>query len=358
MVKKITSGEYLKRFDNMTAAERLSYIGRVGDWLSVSGQSLTKKGDSFDAQLQNVLQVSVGWNDAECLAFEDGAVLLSALVGVADTKLPELLYAISAKRAIKKMFGLLWEIEATNCPVGKADGLELDARQQVDVLNGFSIDNGSAAPDTKAQNVASVTTASDGKAVHSVSRGGVPVRPRHFDQYVHLLPEKSQDRIAKYGPLMRELDDVREKLRLLMNDSTVSAADREALAKRATAIDKELAAIKKEADSGWDNLVKEGRVVVDDLGNARVVSQDLFPQNEGTKESTELTSEQKQRRAELRKWLTDTRRGNGRSREERVEKWRENFREYFAIEGEAAFKDTKILAAIKHYGIEIDSLKK
>ena len=112
MVRKITGGEYLKRYDNMTAAERAEYESRVGDWLSVDGQSLVKLGGTFEARLQNVLQVSAGWNDQECQAFEDGARLLSALVGQTDTWLPDMLYIKSAKRAIRLMFELLWKVDA------------------------------------------------------------------------------------------------------------------------------------------------------------------------------------------------------------------------------------------------------
>ena len=56
MIRKIQSSEYLKRYDDMTAAERAEYESRVGDWLSVDGQSLVKRCETFEARLQNVLQ--------------------------------------------------------------------------------------------------------------------------------------------------------------------------------------------------------------------------------------------------------------------------------------------------------------
>ena len=111
MIQKIRQDEYLKRYDNMTATERGQYLERVGEWLSNEARMLTPKTDAPEARLQNILQVSMAWNSEECQAFEVGARLLSALVGIAETKLPDTLYAISAKRAIKKMYELLWEVE-------------------------------------------------------------------------------------------------------------------------------------------------------------------------------------------------------------------------------------------------------
>jgi hypothetical protein len=58
----------------------------------------------------------------------------------------------------------------------------------------------------------------------------------------------------------------------------------------------------------------------------------------------------------LRKWLVDTRRGNGDTREEHVQKWAENFKEYLTLEGTAAYDDDKIMAAMKHYEIDSASL--
>ena len=33
MIKRITVGEWLKRYDNMTEDERIKLAGRVGEWL-------------------------------------------------------------------------------------------------------------------------------------------------------------------------------------------------------------------------------------------------------------------------------------------------------------------------------------
>lgn len=177
----------------------------------------------------------------------------------------------------------------------------------------------------------------------------IPARPNHIDQYVHLLPKGTQERAAKYGPLMRELDELREQERLLMDADGVSAKERETVAKRIAAVDKEVGSIKRELDAEWDKLAKSGRVVVDDLGMARVLSN---PQTSDINPQTSLTSEQRLRRRELRKWLTDTRRGNGDTREEHVIKWKENFKEYLTLEPkEKALADQKIIEAMKHYDI-------
>ena len=182
-----------------------------------------------------------------------------------------------------------------------------------------------------------------------------PVRPKHIDQYVHLLPKNTQERAAQVKDLLHELDSSREKMRLLMEDETASAADREAWAKKATAIDNKVRKIYDELDSEWDKLVEEGRVVVDDLGNARVVE---CPEEDTAQQpAPELTPEQKKKRKDLRKWLCDTRYGNGATREDYVKRWKEKFKEYAAIEGKAAYEDEKILAAAQHYGIEMSRLR-
>ena len=128
-------------------------------------------------------------------------------------------------------------------------------------------------------------------------------------------------------------------------------------AKISTSIDNRLKSIYKELDSEWAKLVKSGRVTVDDLGNVRVTPADnsqTDADSDATNEPAELTSEQKARRRDLRKWLVDTRRGNGDTREEHVKKWRENVKEFVGFDGDAAYEDEKIKAAAEHYGIKLD----
>ena len=383
MIRKIQGNEYLKRYDNMTAQEREEYESRVGDWLSVDGQSLTKKGELFEARLQNVLQVSVGWNDQECQAFEKGARLLSALVPTADTWLPDMMYVKSAKRAIKQMFTLLWSVDAgvrmqagaaKEAPMQPAQPFQAGAGDGA-VGSGNHEGEGQTALGEHSETLATAGTQED---VRSKKEEGMlqtssiehqpssitPARPKHIDQYVHLLPQKTQEHAALVQGLYREMEEARQKLQLLMNETTASSADREVWAKRATKCDNTLRKIFDELDAEWAKLVKQGRVVVDDLGNARVMSDvgsmksEEKPQPSAlSPQPSEITSEQRARRRELRKWLIDTRRGNGATRDERVKQWHENFREYLTLEGDAAFEDEKIKEAIEHYGIDVEKLK-
>ena len=365
MVIRIKNENYLKRYDNMTSDERALYEDRVRRWLFSYASVLARKSDEEGASLQNVLQCSVVWNDNECRVFEEGICLLTALVGV-DTWLPDMVYIKSAKRVMKRMAQTLEAVVSGGSAGSQADAPEHGLKKRAQ-------ESPSSVPE------ASVTrSASDTGNVKAAPENPAPARPKHIDQYVHLLPKKTQDRAAQYGPLMRELDEAREKLRLLMNDDNASSSDREAWAKKVTSIDKTIASIRKELDSGWDSLVKQGRVVLDDLGNARVVESekgkvtsekfataqepspithhpsDISHQPSDINPQTSLTSEQKARRRELRKWLTDTRRGNGDRREEHVKRWNENFKEYLTLEPkDRALKDQKILNAAVYYGISL-----
>lgn len=337
MVIRIQNDGYLKRYNNMTGDERASYESRVGEWIGRHAGMLAKRAEEEQAVFQNVLQCSASWNDSECRAFEEGVRLLTALAGKDETWLPDMIYVKSAKRVVRKLTACL-EAVATEAG-GNTDNEPATGKTGANAHP--------AAP--KTQSVPSGSSPSP--AGHQPSGTPDPVRPRHIDQYVHLLPEKVQKHASQYGPLMRELDEARKKLHLLMDDG--SASDREAWAKKVVSIDKEIAAIKKELDAGWDDLVKQGRVEVDDLGNARVVPCESR-QDTPAGETVELTPEQKGRRRDLRKWLTDTRRGNGSTREEHVAKWQENFREYLTLEPkDKALADQKIMAAMKHYGIEV-----
>ena len=342
MVNRIKNENYLKRYDNMTSDERALYEDRVGKWLLSYASVLAMKSDEEGASLQNVLQCSAVWNDNECRVFEEGICLLTALVGV-DTWLPDMVYIKSAKRVMKRMVQTLEAVVSGGSAGSQADTPEYGLKKRAQ-------ESPSSVPKTPA-----TRTAADTGNVKAVSENPAPARPRHIDQYVHLLPKKTQDRAAQYGPLMRELDEAREKLRLLMNDDNTSSSDREAWAKKVTSIDKTIASIRKELDSGWDNLVKEGRVVLDDLGNARVIERSpITHQPSDINPQTSLTSEQKARRRELRKWLTDTRRGNGDKRKEHVKRWNENFKEYLTLEPkDKALKDQKILNAAAYYGIRL-----
>lgn len=352
MITKIRTTEYLTRYDNMMADERSAYENKVVAWLKSDASLLESKTDSFDARLQNILVLSMAWNDRECRAFEEGAVLLSALVGVDDTWLPDMLYTKSAKRSVRRMKEALSAV----CGEAKEEPAEGTASETQDVAT-FQASAGDGAVGGRNQQGEDKTE--DETINHeslTVNQGIVPARPKHIDQYVHLLPKKTQEHAAKYGPLMRELEEWREKERLLIDADNVSAKDREAVAKHIVALDTEIGSIKKELDSGWNKLVKEGRVVVDDLGNARIINE-VKSEEVKSEEPAELTSEQRARRRDLRKWLVDTRRGNGDTRDEHVRKWKENFAEFLSLDGEKAFEDKKVTEAAQYYGIDLTSLR-
>ena len=191
----------------------------------------------------------------------------------------------------------------------------------------------------------------------------VPARPKHIDQYVHLLPKATQERAGEYGDLMRQLGEARDNMQLLMDDDHASAKSREQWAKQATRIDKKIRAIREELDREWEKVAESGRVRVDALGNAFLVSDgessDTTADGEGgEQEPAELTSEQKKRRRDLRKWLIDLRRGKeGKDREKRIEQWRVNWKEYLTLEPrEKALEDEKILEAARHFGIDLTKI--
>ena len=352
MIRKITVNEYLKRLDNMNGEERQKYNERVGKWLrNIATRKLTGHINDPDAQLQNVLQCSTGWNDTECHTFEEGAQLMTAVVHSAETWLPDMLYTKSAKRVIRRMVEVLAGV-AKNTAIEKikqaankqskeesAEGAT-KATQTVDKSSQkFTIQAGGA-----------VNVAPEANSITTTELK--PVRPRHIDQYIHLLPAKTQEHAAQVKELLRELDESRETLRKLMDDNTVGAAVREAWAKKVTGIDNKIRKIYDELDAEWNKLVEKGRVVVDDLGNARVVEV-----TDAAAEPQELTKEQKAKRKNLRKWLCDMRYGNGATREDYVKRWRENFKEYLSLQGDTAFDDEKIQTAAKHYEINLEELR-
>lgn len=351
MIRKITVNEYLKRVDNMTSEERQAYLERVGKWLcSNAAQRLVRHMGDPGAQLQNVMVCSTGWNDKECEAFEEGVQLLTAVVHSEDTWLPDMLYVKAAKRVIRRMTEMLKRVfqeAATDIAVKEGKESAEGATKSTQAVG-----EGSQTKTTiKMGGANTVTHASTSTTTTELK----PVRPRHIDQYIHLLPPKTQEHAAQVKDLLREFDESRETLRKLMDDNTVGAAVREAWAKKVTGIDNKIRKIYDELDAEWDKLVEQGRVVLDDLGNAHIVE---CPADEGAPQpAPELTKEQKAKRKNLRKWLCDMRYGNGATREDYVKRWRENFKEYLLLEGDKAFDDEKIKTSAEHYGVDIEEFK-
>lgn len=330
MIRKLQRTQCLKRHNNMTSEERAAYESRVGEWLQHRYGMLRRIAARPEARQQSAVKMSASWNDAESQAFEEGVLLVSALAWKMDKGWwPDGVYVKSAKRTIAWM----------------AEQLSVATRsQQAKPLKGT--------PALKEH--PQKTEAKGVKEPASLGKSGevlVPARPKHIDQYIHLLPVKTQEKAQKVRGLLRELDAARENTRLLMNDATVSADGRAAWAKKSTSLDNTLKAIYRELDSEWEKLVKKGKVKVDAFGNAFVNEE--YSRNE---ESPELTSEQKVRRRALRKWLVDTRRGTeGKAREKRIEQWREKWKEYLTLEPrEHALQDQKVLEAAKHFGIVLN----
>lgn len=420
MIRKIAKTQYLKGWGTMTAQEREEYRKRVGEWLSSDGERLLTITDRPMAQMQNVMQMSVRWSREQCQAWYEGVRLLTALVDVAETWLPTVLYSKSAWRGVRKLVDELSGVQdlrygsqeagaakeepaANTCKGTQGTGRQTtpsgkptEAQREVGTPVGTP---------TEAQREVGIPVETPTGAQREVgmpagkqqgvTKGtGVPVRPKHIDQYLHLLPKGTQERGAMVRGLLRELDEAREKARLLMGDDHASANSRAAWAKKATKIDEQLAKIYKELDKEWEKLVQSGRVVVDELGQAHVVEVAYESREEPSGEPTgaqreagvpagipmdasaeqgakrgrkSLTEEEKAAKAAerekkrkqmqvrraglIRKWLIDTR--NAKT-EEQKEKWMQKYKEMVAIGGEQAVTK-KVRAAAEYYGIEVNS---
>lgn len=406
MIRKILVRDYLKGIDDMTAEERKAFVGRVGEWLARDGMRLLTLTDRPLARSQNLMTVTTRWTAEDCKAMTDGISLMSAMVAVAETWLPTQIYIKSAYRAIRQVVSVLSEVKSEELgvenllPPSKATAHNTSGRgaaahynQEPKRAAGAGAGKPQALPTPVGAGAVSSPSAKQqgteaaqmGKPLPMIKTVGteydaatdtvrvqcavVPVRPKHIDQYVHLLPKETQERAAGYGELMRQLGEARDNMQLLMDDDHASAKSREQWAKQATKLDKKIRAIRDELDREWEKVAESGRVVIDDLGMAHLVptSQCDAAQNEdgtsadgegGEQEPVKLTSEQKKRRRELRKWLIDLRRGKeGKDREKRIEQWRVNWKEYLTLEPkEKALEDEKILEAAKHFGIDLTQI--
>ena len=507
MIHKIKQGEYLKRYDNMTAAERSEYERRVGEWLHSSAQMLMARTKGFEAKVQNVMVASDGWNDRECEAWMEGVRLLSALMGTEITWLPDMLYTKAVGRAFRQMHGCLlvvdnrrkkmiensvtydeqgvvvtevpapkplpgltiteeqtrrivekyvWRVtkkkkdtDPTPAPPLDGRGVAAPTNNNVDVtvrvhhpagvqisvggadgvmtpatsMPGPSFDEAQGTPIIKRQaepthGVSKHDGNPTGKPSGTVAaqQGGgkvqgtvkaVPVRPKSIHQYVHLLPRGTQERAAQVGDLLRDLDVAREKARVLMEAGEQGPKVAQ-WARAAAKLDEKVKGIYRELDREWARLVEQGRVVVDDLGMAHVLSEEGKVKSEQLSEQREkscshelpnrddngqgqfataqteptssepkpkrtagrkpLTDEQKQARAEerrkkqeaknkrkaalIRKWLVDRR--NAKTPEQ-VEKWTTKYREMVFLGGEKAVT-VKVRETAAFYGIDMEKL--
>ena len=381
----------MKRVASMTEAERLALVKRVGEWLETAPKLLQPCADAPLARMQNVMQVGGRWNDAEQAAFMEGVRLLTPFMAVADTWLPTMIYSKAARRCILNMIDVL----RTHAPKLKATpqsvpdrvaspkpGQKPQAPAPTANPQSPSITQkrkpGRPRKLTKAEEQAALSNnlfaLNENKLANDATSSPVIPRPKHIDQYVYLLPERTQIRAAQYGPLMRELEQARSNMKLLIDDPHAKPSERERWAKTAVKVDNQIAAIRRELDAGWANLVDTGRVVVDDMGMAHildpktgqiadpkpVVTASTDDAQEKPKEQPKpkekpkpLTPEEKAKRISyLQKWLRDP---QPTVTEERKKQWEENARELLHLGG--TLSDAMVKAG-EHYGAKIPRQKK
>ena len=378
MIKKVKKEEYLKGYGTMSDEERREYQNRVGEWLRNGGHRLIEMTERPMAKSQNIMLLSARWKEPEVRAFADGARLMSALIGVADTWLPTQLYAKSAYRAVRQMVWVLTEqfsgggdsiaTQQTKTAGGSLVITEEQKRRIVEKYTKKVLEKNGLPPAAKPQGT--VTAATNLHHHRDGQGGGSLARPRHIDQYVHLLPEATQKRAAGYGEMMREFDMARENLRIVMEDVHASDQDRERWAKKVSSLDKQIGDIRRELDQEWEKVAASGRVIMDDFGMVHIVDEKCKMKNEklatdaqgADQELETLKPETKstddlRRAALLRKWLIDTRYGNkdAEKRTKYQEKWKEKYREMVRIGGMEAVTE-KVREAAKHYEIDIDAL--
>lgn len=344
MITKLNPANYLKRRNNMDLQERIAYDQLLTVWLQESKPMLLDKINTPDAGIYSATVLSGAWNERECHAFVQGALLMSALIAEADTWLPDMLYTKTARRVVNRMIGVL------------------EAAAQ----SGNTKDHQTAAPAAAAAPAPAVPAPAAPAAQGGVGAPAVTTvkRPNHIDQYGYLLPEATQQRAARVKDILRRLEEARQKMQTLIDGGAAHTDTQATWAREATRLDNELHDIYEELDREWDKLVKAGRVYVDDLGNAHVTPAeqqrlDAAAAKEQARAKAEKGAGKKRSEAsEIRRWLCDTRRGNGKTRQEYAKKWSEKFEAYAALVGDAAFNDDKINAAAKHYGITIKQAKK
>ena len=405
MIRQIQANEYMKRVASMTEVERLDLAKRVGEWLDSSAKLLMSHTNDPLARMQNVMQVSGGWNDAEQDAFNEGVRLLTPFIAIADTWLPTMIYTKAARRCILNMIDVLRthapKLKATpqsvpdrvaspkpntptqtTTPITPATPVK-EPKGKQETHNPSPITPNSKKPGrprklTKEEEQAALSPnlfAQNGNQPtnEAISSPVIP-RPKHIDQYVYLLPERTQIRASQYGPLMRELEQARSNMKLLIDDPHAKPSERERWAKTAVKVDNQIAALRRELDAGWANLVDTGRVVVDDMGMAHILDPETgkiadpkpvvtVPSDDVQEEPKEqqkpkekpkpLTPEEKAKRISyLQKWLRDPR---ATATEERKKQWEENARELLHLGG--TLSDAMVKAG-EHYGAKIPRQKK
>lgn len=317
MIHKLTGNEYLKRVGPMDAAEKQQLAKRIGEWLDKAAPMLLPKASEPLARMQSVMQLSGEWDEDVQTAFNDGARMLTAFMGVTDTWLPDMLYTKSAKRAILLMHdilqsnaGKLMEVPKSvklpkspkfgspevqsNAHAGDRVGEKAVAprtnnvaphtkkvalkRKDIAADGNLSSPNGKAATTEAAPQAAPVTEQVKPTAVNNALKTIDPKtivpRPKHISQYIYLLPKDTQEHASHYADLMQDLGTARTNMRLLMDDDKSTDTERARWAKMAVRLDERIAALRRELDDEWNKVVATGRVVVDVLGMAHLLDED------------------------------------------------------------------------------------
>lgn len=395
----------MKRVASMTEVERLDLAKRVGEWLEAAPKLLQPCADAPLARMQSVMQVGGGWNDAEQEAFMEGVRLLTPFMAIADTWLPTMIYTKAARRCILNMIDVLRthapKLKATpqsvpdrvaspkpntptqtTTPITPATPVkEPKGKQEThnpSPITPNSKKRGRPCKLTKEEEQAALSNnlfaPNENKVANEAISSPVIPRPKHIDQYVYLLPERTQIRAAQYGILMRELEQARSNMKLLIDDPHAKPSERERWAKTAVKVDNQIAALRRELDAGWANLVDTGHVIVDDMGMAHIIDPETgkiadpkpvvtAPSDEAEEKPKEqpepkenpkpLTPEEKAKRISyLQKWLRDPR---ATATEERKKQWEENAHELIHLGG--TLSDAMVKAG-EHYGAKIPKQKK
>ena len=384
-MRRITVGEWLKRYDNMTEDERLKLAERVGEWLGHQAPILVPKTEKPLAMVQDVMQMSGAWSAEEQEAFMEGVKLMTSFARATDTWLPEAIYKKSVKRSVLHIIDVLttFRPKLTTIPesVVPQQPVPSDAVQPTPEVTPkrkgrgrppkektAKGENPSPSDNNLSQDAKNVTP--NTKLLTADLNTIVP-RPKHIDQYIHLLPEDTQKRAAQYGALMNDLGTARTNMRLLLDDPQSTATERERWAKAAVKIDNRIAALRKELDDEWGRVVATGHVVLDDLGMAHLVDPETgkvsdpkpkvtIPTDDkkGAKpkrshhkkiepEKVMTDEEKKKRISYLQKWLRDTR---PEATAERKKQWGLNIKELISLGGRVT---KSIVKAGEHYGVKI-----
>lgn len=389
MIQRIRPSEYLTDIRTMTEGERKDYLKRVGEWLAGSGRRLMQMTDRPMALSQNVVQLSVRWTADECRMFRDGTLLLTALVKVCDTWLPAQLYARSANRAVRRIAECL-ERAAGAKPAQTGGTPPKIQTAKEEPAAGTSKTTQAVAASDKEKPIVVVRAGSDPEnavagqvsapqpsavkggaapAFKPLAGGAVPPRPDHISQYIHLLPEKTQERAKDYGSLMRQMEEAHANLALVADDPKASDTVRKMWAGKVSGLDKQIGSLRRELDAEWEKVVKTGRVVMDDLGMAHVLAAEI-PQHteqdgggadadaaDAVAGGKELSKEVKAQIKSLRSWLRDTRgpKEPGEKRDAYVARWTEKYREMIALGGPETVTDA-VKKAAELYGIDLTAL--